>query len=71
MSSVPGKTKRKKLAFKISLFILSGTTCIFLAAFGYNYYYSRQLVLNNVEENARNLTMAAVNKIGKSSIQPR
>jgi sigma-B regulation protein RsbU (phosphoserine phosphatase) len=63
MSSVPGKTKRKKLAFKISLFILSGTTCIFLAAFGYNYYYSRQLVLNNVEENARNLTLAAVNKI--------
>jgi len=63
MSSAPGKTKRKKLAFKISLFILSATTCIFLAAFGYNYYYSRQLVLKNVEENARNLTLAAVNKI--------
>ena len=66
MSSAPGKTKRKKLAFKISLFILAGTTCIFLAAFGYNYYYSRQLVLKNVEENARNLTLAAVNKIETS-----
>ncbi|MEN6319339.1 MAG: SpoIIE family protein phosphatase [Syntrophaceae bacterium] len=63
MTIAPGKTKRKKLAFKISLFILAGTTCIFLAAFGYNYYYSRKLVLKNVEENARNLTMASVNKI--------
>lgn len=63
MSDAPVKTKGKRLAFKLSLFILAGTACIFFAAFGYNHYYSRKLVLKGVEENARNLTMATINKI--------
>ncbi|MEI8172272.1 MAG: SpoIIE family protein phosphatase [Deltaproteobacteria bacterium] len=63
MPRAPAKNKKRKLAFKLSLFILAGTTFIFLAAFGYNHYSSRKLVLKNVEENARNLTLATVNKI--------
>jgi sigma-B regulation protein RsbU (phosphoserine phosphatase) len=63
MSIAQGKNRRRSIAFKLSLFILIGTTLIFLSAFFYNYYYSRKIVLKNVEENARNLTFATVNKI--------
>lgn len=64
MSIAPVKTKKKqRLAVRLSLLILASTTFIFLAAFGYNYWASRQLVLKNVEENTRNLTHTAINKI--------
>ncbi len=63
MSTVPGKSKKRGLAFKLALFILTSTTCIFFIAFGYNYCYSRKLVLKDVEENAKNLTRSTVNKI--------
>jgi len=43
--------------------ILAGTAAIFLLAFGYNYVYSRQLVLKYVEENTRYLTQSVVNRI--------
>jgi sigma-B regulation protein RsbU (phosphoserine phosphatase) len=43
--------------------ILAGTAAIFLLAFGGSYVYSRQLVLKSVEESARYLTQAAVNRI--------
>jgi phosphoserine phosphatase RsbU/P len=36
---------------------------IFLAAFGYNYYYSRQLVLKNAREVAMSLTHATALKV--------
>lgn len=59
------KTKDRKgtLALRLSLYILSGMTVIFLSAFGFNYTYSKRLVLKNVEETARNLTLSTVNKI--------
>lgn len=63
MSTAQKKNRTGSLAFKLSLFILIGTTCIFLSAFFYNYYSTRKIVLKNVEENARNLTLATVNKI--------
>jgi sigma-B regulation protein RsbU (phosphoserine phosphatase) len=47
----------------MALFILTSTTVIFLAAFGYNHYYSRQLVLKNVREVAMNLAQATVQRI--------
>jgi len=56
-------SKKGSLAFKLAFLILIGTTCIFLPSFYYNYYYSQKIVLKNVEENARNLTFATVNKI--------
>jgi len=39
---------KKSLALKLELFILSGTSLVFLGAFAYNYYFSRQMTLNNV-----------------------
>jgi phosphoserine phosphatase RsbU/P len=55
--------KGRGLSFRLSLFILTGTCCIFLAVFSYSYYYTQNIVLKNVEEQARNLTMATVNRI--------
>ncbi|MFH1080623.1 MAG: SpoIIE family protein phosphatase [Pseudomonadota bacterium] len=63
MSIAGTASKHRRLSVKLSVMILASTTLIFFAAFGYNYYASRQLVLKNVRENARNLTQSAVNKI--------
>jgi sigma-B regulation protein RsbU (phosphoserine phosphatase) len=63
MSEAAEKNKRRGLAFKLSLFILASTTLIFLAAFGYNYRESRYLVMKNVEENAKNLTLSTAHQI--------
>jgi sigma-B regulation protein RsbU (phosphoserine phosphatase) len=63
MSIAGSTTRHQSLSVKLSIMILASTTLIFLAAFGYNYYASRQLVLKNVQENARNLTQSAVGKI--------
>jgi sigma-B regulation protein RsbU (phosphoserine phosphatase) len=47
----------------MALFILTSTTLIFGVAFGYNYVYSRDLMLKNVRENATHLTQALVRRI--------
>ncbi len=59
----PRKRKGPGLAIKMAVYILTGTGLIFLCAFGYNYYYSRNLVLQSAQENARNLTRSVKNKI--------
>jgi sigma-B regulation protein RsbU (phosphoserine phosphatase) len=63
MPTVPPSGKRRGLAFKLSLMILTGTAVIFTAAFGYNYIYSRNQILRDVETNAESLTMATVSRI--------
>jgi sigma-B regulation protein RsbU (phosphoserine phosphatase) len=55
--------KNKGIAFKLSILILSTTAVIFIAIFGYSYQISRKLILNNVRDNAKNLTFNAVNRI--------
>jgi len=55
--------KNRGLAFKLILLILSSVTLIFLLIFGYNYMYSRKIIVENVEKNARNLARATVNQI--------
>jgi phosphoserine phosphatase RsbU/P len=55
--------KKGGLAFRLALFILTSTCLIYLAAFGYNYYYSRQLVLKNAHEVAMSLAHATVLRI--------
>ena len=55
--------KNRGLAFRLALFILTSTALIFLAAFGYNYYCSRQLVLKNVREAAMQMARAAALRI--------
>jgi sigma-B regulation protein RsbU (phosphoserine phosphatase) len=57
--------KRRGIAFKLILFIMTGITLIFALIFGYNYLYSRRIILKNVEDNARNLALATTNRIDK------
>lgn len=61
--SVLKKNKKRGLAFKLSLFILASTTIIFLAAFGYNYIESRNLVMKSVQKNAGNLALSTAHRI--------
>jgi phosphoserine phosphatase RsbU/P len=63
MPTVPHSVRRRGLAFKLSLLILTGTAFIFAAAFSYNYLYSRNQILRDVETNAESLTMATVSRI--------
>jgi len=51
------------LAFRMSFFILTSTACIFIAAFGYNYFYSRSQILADVEKNSEIITIATVSKV--------
>ncbi|TVQ98028.1 MAG: HAMP domain-containing protein [Desulfovibrionales bacterium] len=63
MSPGPSPSKKQRLSFRLALFILTSTTLVFLAAFGYNYQYSKKLVLKNVQENAVNLTRSLVHQL--------
>ncbi len=53
------------LAFKLTLLILASITLIFAGVFAYNYHFSRQIIVHNIENNARNLAEATVNRIDK------
>jgi sigma-B regulation protein RsbU (phosphoserine phosphatase) len=57
--------KRRGIAFKLTIFIMTGITLIFSLIFGYNYLYSRRILLKNVGDNARNLALATTNRIDK------
>ena len=63
MKSVFQNLNRRGLAVKLSLSIFIGTTLIVTASFAYEYWYSRRLVLQNVEVDAGNLAQAAVNEV--------
>ncbi len=52
----------KRLAYKLSISILSAVILIFFMILLYNYYISRKLILTNVKENTKNLTSSAINK---------
>ena len=54
---------RRGIAFKLIVFILAGVSITFLAIFGYNYLYSRNLIVKYVEENAKNLAGRTVSQI--------
>lgn len=55
--------KNSKLSFKLNFFILTCCLAIFAATSIYNYKYTRNVLLRNVEENAKNLATAAVFQI--------
>ncbi len=55
--------KNRGIAFKLVLFILFSEIAIFTFIFGYNYLVSRRIIEKNIEQNARNLVMATVNRI--------
>ncbi len=55
--------KNRGLAFKLILFFTTSSALIFLVVFSYNYWFSRRMIEESAEENARNLVLATVNKI--------
>ncbi|NIP38088.1 MAG: SpoIIE family protein phosphatase [Candidatus Dadabacteria bacterium] len=54
------------IALKLALLILPITIAIFLFILGYYYNISKNTIVNNVEENSKNLALNSVNKIEKS-----
>lgn len=59
---------RKSLAFKLALALSGSCTLLLLAIFVVNYRVSRKMILQSVEENARNLTLRTVNRIAAVTI---
>lgn len=57
--------RNRGIAFKLSLLILTSVTLIFALVLSYNYIFSRQIIIKNIEENANNLTEAKANRIDK------
>ncbi len=55
--------KNRSLSTVLIVFILISTTIIFVAALAYNYYASKKTVIEEVTENARNLSMSTANRI--------
>ncbi|MGO9481151.1 MAG: hypothetical protein ACLP05_05160 [Candidatus Kryptoniota bacterium] len=55
--------KRRSLAFKLILFFSGSCSLIGIAMFTYNYEFSKKVIMANVEQNARNLTLRTVNRI--------
>jgi len=51
------------IAFRLILYIITSCTLIFTITFGYNYLFSRRIITNKIEENARNLALRTVNRI--------
>jgi sigma-B regulation protein RsbU (phosphoserine phosphatase) len=64
MSAAPQSSKmRRSLAARLSVLIIATSSIIFLVAFGYNYYITREIVLKEVREQARNITLGTSYRI--------
>ena len=57
--------KNRGLAFELVMAIFSSVALIAGIIFSYNYYYSRNIIERNLNENARNQTVSMVNQIDK------
>ena len=55
--------KNKSISFKLIAYTLISCSVIFLGIFGYDYLFSKRIVTENINENAKNLTHATVNEI--------
>jgi len=58
-----GWLRRRGIAFKLSLLVLSGVTLVIALILGLNYQVSRRLMVEKIEENAFNLARATANHI--------
>jgi sigma-B regulation protein RsbU (phosphoserine phosphatase) len=55
--------KNRGLALKLALLILTSITFIFCLVFTYNYFFSREIITKNIEQNANSVASATVNRI--------
>ncbi len=51
------------ISFKLIFFVLAGCTAVFAVIFGYNYYFSREMIVQKIEGNARDLAALTVQRI--------
>jgi phosphoserine phosphatase RsbU/P len=65
MTSIGTVMKNRGLALKLTVLILSSISVIFFLIFSYNYAVSRRIIVSNIEKNARNLSLATVNRIDR------
>ena len=56
--------RNRRIASKLIRLILAGITLIFALTFGYNYFLTRRIIVRNIDQSARNLSLATVNRIG-------
>ncbi len=55
--------KSRGITFKLVVSILLSSLGIFVLVFGYNYLVSRRIIIKQIEDNARSITLEAVNRI--------
>lgn len=55
--------KNRSLSVQLTFLILVSTAIIFVAAFAYNYHSSKEAVMKQVTENAKNLTLSTASRI--------
>ena len=55
--------RRRKIAFKLSLLVLSGVTLVIACILTLNYNVTRRLMVEKIEDNAFNLAQATANRI--------
>ncbi len=55
--------RSRGIAFRLSLWILTGITVISSVILAYNYFVSRRIILRNAQNNAENLTSSTVHQI--------
>jgi len=58
-----GWLRRRGIAFKLSLLVLSGVTLVIALILGVNYHFNRRLMTEKIEENAFNLAQATANRL--------
>jgi sigma-B regulation protein RsbU (phosphoserine phosphatase) len=63
MSILQTMLKNKGIAFKLVVFFILSSVCIFTLIFGYSYYVSRKTIERGIGENSKNLILASKNKI--------
>jgi sigma-B regulation protein RsbU (phosphoserine phosphatase) len=63
MNSTRRAMKNRGIAFKLTLLMMSSITLILASVWLYNYSFSRRIITENVEKNARHLALATVNRI--------
>mgnify|MGYP000983738209 CR=1 FL=1 len=63
MPTATAPPRKTGLAFKLTIFILSGAMLVFCASFAYYYYSTKTIILQNVRERSKDLTTSALYQI--------
>ncbi len=56
---------RSSILLKMALLVAGGTSVVFALVLMYSYRYSRQIILDESEKNARNLAFSVARRVGQ------